>query len=87
MISIYQQLGEKNAQLFRELKGRLKPRNIALALGISFVAQLLILMSFRSRLPVSRVSRAIDKYCTGSAPEHYYREYHCLKDSAGNLVI
>lgn len=87
MISIYQKLGEKNAQLFRELKGRLKPKNVALALGISFVAQLLIIMSFRSRLPAPHLSDITSKYCTGMLPEYYYNEYNCIKDVAGNWNI
>lgn len=89
MISIYQKLGEQNAQLFRELKGRLKPKNTALALGISLLAQLLIVMSFRSRLPArdfsGKIIEEVHRYCTGS--EDYHNEYHCIKDAVGNWII
>lgn len=87
MISIYRKLGEENAQLFRELKGRLNPRNVALALGISLVAQLLIIMSCRSQLPASLLKQTTSKYCTGSAPEYYHYEYNCIKDITGNWMI
>jgi len=91
MISSYQKLGEKNAQLFRELKGRLKPKNTALALGISLLAQLLIIISFRNRLPgrdfSGKITETIHRYCTGSRAEYYYKEYDCIKDAAGNWTI
>ncbi len=38
-------LGNWNPQLVRELKGRLKPRNLAIALTLSLVGQLLIVMT------------------------------------------
>lgn len=87
MISIYRKLGEKNAQLFRELKGRLNPKNVALALGISLVAQVLIIMSCRSQLPASLLKQTTSKYCTGSAPEYYHDQYNCIKDITGNWII
>ncbi len=91
MISIYQKLGEQNAQLFRELKGRLKPKNTALALGISLLAQLLIIISFRNRLPgrdfSGKITETTHRYCTGSRPEYYYNEYHCIKDVADNWIV
>jgi hypothetical protein len=91
MISTYQKLGEQNAQLFRELKGRLKPKNTALALAISLLAQLLIIMSFRSRLPArdfsGKIIEEVHRYCTGSPTEYYRNEYHCIKDVADNWII
>ena len=91
MISTYQKLGEKNAQLFRELKGRLKPKNTALALGISLLAQLLIVMSFRNRLPgrdfSGKITETTHRYCAGSLTEHYYNQYDCINDAVGNSII
>jgi hypothetical protein len=40
-----ERLGNWNPQLVRELKGRLKPRNLAIALTLSLVGQLLIVMT------------------------------------------
>jgi hypothetical protein len=45
--------GEWNAQLFRELKGRLNPKNFTLTLLGSFAAQVLMMMMFVMRLPVN----------------------------------
>jgi hypothetical protein len=38
--------GEWNAQLFRELKGRLNPKNFTLILLGSFIAQTFLMMTF-----------------------------------------
>ena len=66
-------LGEWNPQLFREIKGRLKPRNILIAVTISLVGQLLVLMSFVNHLPDVPVlseehSPIYNRYCTGTLP-------------------
>lgn len=44
-------LGDWNTQLVRELKGRLTSRNITLSVGVSIVAQLLIVLVFISQIP------------------------------------
>ena len=44
-------LGEWNPQLLRELKGRLKPRNILIATAISMVGQLLVYLNYKNLLP------------------------------------
>jgi len=46
------QLGDWNPQLFRELKGRLRPRNVAIAVIISLVGQILTLICFYTQLPL-----------------------------------
>jgi hypothetical protein len=60
--------GEWNAQLFRELKGRLNPKNFILTLLGSFVGQALLMMTFFMRLPVNPKEGALDyspnrEYC------------------------
>lgn len=67
------QLGEWNPQLFREIKGRLKPRNILIAVTVSLVGQLLLLMSFVNHLPDVPVlseeyAPIFNRYCTGNLP-------------------
>lgn len=47
-------LGEWNPQFARELKGRLRGRNLTLVLGLSIVGQLLIFLSFISKIPGSQ---------------------------------
>jgi hypothetical protein len=58
--------GEWNAQLFRELKGRLNPKNFTLILLGSFIAQALLMMMFFIRLPVDPTpgnKNAVQDYC------------------------
>ncbi|WP_199248438.1 hypothetical protein [[Phormidium] sp. ETS-05] len=40
-----------NPQLFREIKGRCKPRNLGIAAGLSLFGQLLLMLSLYQRLP------------------------------------
>jgi hypothetical protein len=80
-------LGERNPQLFRELKGRLIPRNILISVVISLLGQLLLLIGFANKLPVklSEYQNYTSRYCTGS-----YRGYGdslCLPDGFGGYVI
>lgn len=44
-------LGEWNPQLFREIKGRLKGRNIAIAIATSLLGQLLVLLYWLRQMP------------------------------------
>jgi hypothetical protein len=86
------QLGEWNPQLFREIKGRFKPRNILIAVATSLVGQLLLLMSFAGQLPVAderkRGFRDVitSRYCTGTHPG-YSSVLTCTSDGLGGFVI
>ncbi|HAJ60267.1 MAG TPA: ABC transporter permease [Cyanobacteria bacterium UBA8543] len=72
-------LGEWNPQLFRELKGRLKPRNILITVAVSLLGQLLILMSFASQLPTPILDGpANNRYCTGKSRD--YSDPSCLSN-------
>ncbi|AFZ19438.1 hypothetical protein [Allocoleopsis franciscana] len=81
------QIGEWNPQLFREIKGRLVPRNILIATAVSLVSQLLLLMNFSSQLPVPNESATAisNRYCTGTAPP--YSPPICLADGFKGFVI
>ncbi|OZH51397.1 hypothetical protein AFK68_31275 [Hydrocoleum sp. CS-953] len=46
-----------NPQLFREIKGRLKSRNVAIAISLSLLCQFLVIITFLAELP--------EKYDTG----------------------
>lgn len=63
---LIEQVGDNNAQLFRELKGRLKLRNLLLAGGLSFAGQLLLVATFSdqkcSQYVDSVVSRCVVHY-------------------------
>lgn len=86
-------LGDAQPQLVRELKGRWKGRNLAIAVTASLLGQLLIYLRFESGLP--RVANYTNRYCVGTPPvedlsphQMYNLQHHyCLEDSVGNLVI
>jgi hypothetical protein len=78
--------GNWNPQLFRELKQRLTPRNIAVATGLSLAIQGFIWFSFYNQLPVidSTVKDLQNKYC--QIPTNSISS-SCLKDAAGSILI
>lgn len=82
-----EQIGEWNPQLFREIKGRLVPRNILIATAVSLVSQLLLLMNFSSQLPVLNESATAisNRYCTGTALD--YAPPTCVTDGFKGFVI
>lgn len=82
-------LGDWNPQLLRELKGRLKPRNLIVAGAISLLGQFLLLMAFLPRLPQGMLNKPTFPnsalYCTGF---HVYgNDRKCLVDGLGNLLV
>lgn len=86
-LSLINRIGDWNPQLLRELKGRLKTRNVAIASAISLLGQLLFVMSYYGQLPVPQdyPQEILSQYCTG--PSEYSNQYHCVQDIAGNFVI
>lgn len=75
-------LGDLNPQLLREFKGRLKPRNVLIAVGISLLGQLLLLMSYSTMLPLDTGNADIyNRYCRGIG------DTKCLRDALGNIDI
>lgn len=44
-----------NPQLIRELKGRLKPRNITLVSSVSLLSQAMLIFFFYAQLPTEKV--------------------------------
>jgi len=55
-----------NPQLFREIKGRLKTRNVAIAISASLIFQFIVMMVFREMLPPRslRYCLQVRRYCT-----------------------
>ena len=86
-----EQLGNWNPQMFREIKGRFKPRNILIAVSISLVGQLLVLMSLASQLPIpvtvetARGASDFNRYCTG--PNKNYSLPTCLDGGLIDVII
>ena len=81
---IIDRIGEFNPQLFRELKGRLKGRNILIATAISLCGQFLLYLYYEGLLP-SNYDR-YSRYCQGNN-SNYSRNYQCLHDAVGNIII
>lgn len=79
-------VGDWNPQLLRELKGRVKPRNLIISGAISLLGQFVLFMSFLVQIPQLREDGSLpfrDKYCTDISEY----ERNCLADTAGNLLI
>jgi hypothetical protein len=87
MINWLDPLGDWNPQLMREIKGRLKPRNLLIASVISLVGQFLLFLLAQNKLPIA-INKGLDgiqnKYCTGTSK---YGDPKCLQDALGNFVI
>ena len=87
MTAIINWLGEGNPQLVRELRGRLKTPNLAIAAAFSIVGQLLLYLSFESWLPGAETKAS--RYCTGEPiVGAYHRQgFECITDLLGNVMI
>lgn len=65
-----------NAQLFRELKGRLKPRNFLVTIAASLLTQLAVLLILWAQIPGSETYSS--PYCTGKGG---YRWFDCVNST------
>jgi len=52
LMNLLDNVGDRNPQVFRELKGRLNPRNILITGAASALIQFIVFQSFNSQLPV-----------------------------------
>ncbi|MEB3177497.1 MAG: ABC transporter permease [Nostocaceae cyanobacterium] len=52
LLNVLDHIGDRNPQVFRELKGRLNPRNILITGAASLLMQFIVFQSFNSQLPV-----------------------------------
>lgn len=62
-LSWLERLGEWNPQLFREIKGRLKSRNIAIAIFTSLLGQLLFILHWLNQIPNQLSYSVWGSYC------------------------
>jgi hypothetical protein len=75
----FNRLSDWNPQFFREVKGRLKSRNLVFTVAVSLVLQMLVLVAFWGMLPDTETSS--NSYCTGKGG---YRWFACInKDAFG----
>lgn len=89
-------LGEGNPQFFREVKGRLKSRNIGLVLAFSIAAQILLFLALRAQLPHNNQDGIYNRYCLGSPPPDWegYKnpnttipDNYCIHDLLGHWML
>jgi hypothetical protein len=57
------ELGDRNPQLLRELRGRFQPRSVLVTIGILTIGQILLVIFFNSLLP--DVDSRYSSYCVG----------------------
>ncbi|WP_309739983.1 MULTISPECIES: hypothetical protein [unclassified Chamaesiphon] len=91
-------VGDTNPQLFRELKERLTPRNIALAIVSSLLLQGLVVLFFNAQLPaplfdnnsplIPKIAQQVySKYCNFSLSPYNNSSSLCNLDGAGGFII
>lgn len=85
-------IGNLNPQIWREIKGRLKPRNLVISVAISLTAQFLIFQYFLTQLPVESLpgqntDSIYNTYCTGKRTYDYSSSSICFEDGFGNFII
>lgn len=73
-------IGDRNPQLFRELKGRLKPRTVVAAIALAVIGQLLLSGYFYNELPLE--AQDYSRFCLYDTNSGY-----CQLDNAGAPVI
>jgi hypothetical protein len=78
-------LGNRNPQLLRELKGRLKPAPVLLTLGASIAGQGLYGFSRLGALPNEISAEIGHEYCLGPAAGEYSSP-SCIQDALGNTI-
>ncbi|OKH16999.1 hypothetical protein [[Limnothrix rosea] IAM M-220] len=84
MTQLLDHIGDWNPQLFRELKGRFRRRNLAIAIGTSLVAQLLMLLGYLGSLPDPLLKNTYSRYCTGYNDEYWRSSYECIATTMGD---
>jgi len=88
-LNLLDKIGNWNPQLFREIKGRLKIGNMAIASALSLCGQLLLFMYFTGQIvapPHGEYTYPIYRtFCTFNDPNSY--EQKCVRDALGNFAI
>lgn len=64
MLNLLDRIGNLNPQLLRELKGRLTWRSFLTVIGVSIVAQMLLLLLFYTQLPNPDTKYSYSAYCS-----------------------
>ena len=91
-LNLLDQIGNWNPQLFREIKGRWKIGNMAIASAFSLGPQLLLFMYYRAQLPAALrntegAEPIYNRFCVLKKTTDTKPGEKCLTDTFGNLVI
>jgi hypothetical protein len=86
--NVLSQIGEYNPQLMREIKSRVSWRNVIIMTFVSFVSQIMVLISQSSKLPVMKPKQNYysGQYCFYLPNADSYGS-NCKLDAAGLPVI
>ncbi|MEG4404917.1 hypothetical protein [Microcoleus sp. MON2_D5] len=89
-LNLLDKIGNWNPQLFREIKGRLKIGNMAIASALSLCGQLLLFMYYSAQIPVTPAKGEYTypiyhRFCTFNNANSY--EKQCVRDALGNFAI
>ena len=89
-LNLLDKIGNWNPQLFREIKGRWKMGNIAIASAFSLSVQVLIFMYWKAQIPVAPphgeyTNLIYHRFCTLEGAG--YNQPKCLRDALGNFMI
>ncbi|MEG4276373.1 hypothetical protein QUA62_02570 [Microcoleus sp. MON1_C1] len=89
-LNLLDKIGNWNPQLFREIKGRLKIGNMAIASALSLCGQLLLFMYFSGQIPVPPPNGEYTypiyrTFCTFNDPNSSKQK--CVRDALGNFAI
>jgi hypothetical protein len=80
-------IGNWNPQLERELRGKLKPWQLAGAIALSLIGQWLFILLFQARLPNPEISsKATHLYCAGKFIDGDGGK-NCIRDLSGHLLV
>ncbi|MBD2393303.1 ABC transporter permease [Cyanobacterium aponinum FACHB-4101] len=78
-------IGARNPQLFREVKGKLKPKNVVIVSLASIIGQVLLYLYLNNLLPTLE-HRYSNRYCTSTPADSYSNLGVCQEDLLGNIM-
>jgi hypothetical protein len=87
IFNLLDRIGNWNPQLFREIKGRLKMGNIAIASALSLCGQLLLLMYYSAQIGIPSTNGggiySSRRFCLNTI----WMQQNCVRDALGNFAI
>jgi len=86
--SLWSKFLDSNPQFFREIKGKLKTRNVVIAAALSFITQFLSVIFLLGKLPdMERKFRQCGRYGTTLIYTEFDNQLCYTKNDAGNWVV